>query len=142
ATARDPEHALPGRGARPGRGSRLAARGRAERDRRTRRRPLRGRGVVRGYRAPVSAIYGLVRLDDRAVEADELETMRRPMSYWGPDGGGIWRDGGAGLGQLVAVRTPEDEHEGGPLQLPSGTAVTAAGRLDNRQQLCRDLGVP
>jgi asparagine synthase (glutamine-hydrolysing) len=90
----------------------------------------------------VSAIYGLVRLDGRAVEAGELETMCRPMSYWGPDGGGTWRDGGAGLGQLVAVRTPEDEHEAGPLQLPSGTAVTTAGRLDNRQELCRDLGVP
>lgn len=90
----------------------------------------------------MSAIYGLVRLDGRPVEADELETMRRPMAYWGPDGGGIWREGGAGLGQLVAFRTPEDEHEGGPLRLTSGTVVTPAGRLDNRRELCRELGVP
>jgi asparagine synthase (glutamine-hydrolysing) len=90
----------------------------------------------------MSAIYGLVRLDGRPVEADELEIMRRPMAYWGPDGGGTWREGGAGVGQLVAIRTPEDEHEGGPLRLTSGTVVTPAGRLDNRQELLRELGVP
>lgn len=90
----------------------------------------------------MSAIYGLVRLDGAPVEADELETMRRPMAYWGPDGGGTWREGGAGLGQLVAFRTPEDEHEGGPLRLTSGTVVTPAGRLDNREELCRELAVP
>jgi asparagine synthase (glutamine-hydrolysing) len=90
----------------------------------------------------MSAIYGLVRLDGRPVEAAELETMRRPMAYWGPDGGGTWREGGAGFGQLVALRTPEDEHESGPLRLASGTVVTPAGRLDERDELCRRLGVP
>jgi asparagine synthase (glutamine-hydrolysing) len=89
----------------------------------------------------VSAIYGLVRLDGRAVEAEELETMRRPMAYWGPDGGGIWRESGAGLGQLVAHRTPEDEHEAGPLRLASGVVVASAGRLDNRDELCAELGL-
>src|SRR5437763_359193 len=47
----------------------------------------------------------------------------------------------ADFGQLVAVRTPEDDHESGPLRLPSGTVVTPAGRLDNRQELYRELGV-
>jgi asparagine synthase (glutamine-hydrolysing) len=89
----------------------------------------------------VSAIYGLVRLDGRPVEAAELDAMRSPMEYWGPDGGGAWRDGGAGLGQLVALRTPEDEHEDGPVVLPSGTVVAPAGRIDNRDELCRELGV-
>ena len=90
----------------------------------------------------MSAIYGLVRLDGRLVEAGELETMRRPMAFWGPDGGGTWHEGGAGLGQLVALRTPEDEHEAGPLRLASGTVVSPAGRLDNRDELCAELGVP
>jgi asparagine synthase (glutamine-hydrolysing) len=90
----------------------------------------------------MSAIYGLVRLDGRPVEAGELETMRGPMAYWGPDGGGVWREGGAGLGQLVAFRTPADEHETGPLRLPSGTIVSPAGRLDYRDELCAELGVP
>jgi asparagine synthase (glutamine-hydrolysing) len=90
----------------------------------------------------MSAIYGIVRLDGGRVEAHELETMRRPMEYWGPDRGGAWRDGGAGVGQLVAFRTPEDEYESGPVRLASGTIVTPAGRLDNREELCRRLGVP
>jgi asparagine synthase (glutamine-hydrolysing) len=90
----------------------------------------------------MSAIYGLVRLDGRPVEAAELERMRRPMAYWGPDGGGTWREGGAGLGQLVAFRAQEDEHESGPLRLANGTVVTPAARLDNREELLRELGVP
>jgi asparagine synthase (glutamine-hydrolysing) len=90
----------------------------------------------------MSAIYGVVGLGVRPVEAGELDRMRAPMAHWGPDAGGTWREGAAGLGQLVAVRTAEDEHEDGPLQLPSGTVVTVAGRLDNRDELCRDLGVP
>lgn len=90
----------------------------------------------------MSAIYGLVRLDGRAVDVAELDAMRRPMAYWGPDGGGTWREGGAGFGQLVAVRTPEDRHEDGPIELPNRTVVTPAGRLDNRDELLRELGVP
>jgi asparagine synthase (glutamine-hydrolysing) len=90
----------------------------------------------------LSAVYGLVRLDGREVAPAELEAMRRPMAYWGPDGGGTWCEGGAGLGQLVALRTPEDEHEAGPVRLASGTVVTAAARLDNRDELCRELHVP
>ncbi|HEX8744015.1 MAG TPA: asparagine synthase-related protein [Thermoleophilaceae bacterium] len=90
----------------------------------------------------MSAICGLVRLDGPPVEPDALETMRRPMEYWGPDGGGSWREGGAAFGQLVALRTPEDEHEAGPLRLASGTVVTPAARLDNREELCRRLELP
>jgi asparagine synthase (glutamine-hydrolysing) len=90
----------------------------------------------------VSAIYGLVRLDGRTVEAGELDAMREPMAYWGPDGGGTWREGGAGFGQLVALRTPEDSYEDGPVRLANGAVVTPAARLDNRDELLRELGVP
>jgi hypothetical protein len=69
--------------------------------------------------------------------------MREPMRYWGPDGGGVWREGRAGLGQLVAHRTPEDVHERGPVTAAGGTAiVTAAARLDNRDELLKTLDVP
>ncbi|MEA2423542.1 MAG: hypothetical protein QOF55_2641 [Thermoleophilaceae bacterium] len=91
----------------------------------------------------MSAIYGLVRLDGREVTGPELEAMRAPMAYWGPDGGGEWREEGAGLGQLVAHHVPEDVHERGPVTVAGGTAVvTPAGRLDNRDELCLALGVP
>jgi asparagine synthase (glutamine-hydrolysing) len=87
----------------------------------------------------LSAIFGLVRLDGRPVVTQELEAMRRGMAYWGRDGGATWLGQAAGLGQLVARETPEEEQERGPLVLPSGVAVAAAGRVDNREQLCREL---
>ena len=91
----------------------------------------------------MSAIYGLVRLDGRPVTEAELDAMRAPMAFWGEDGGGVWRDAGAGFGQLVARRTPEDAYESGPLVVAGGTAVVVpAGRIDNRDELCRELGVP
>lgn len=89
----------------------------------------------------MSAIYGLVRLDGPNITEDELETMRRPMAYWGADDARAWRDGGAGLGQLVARQTAEDEHERGPVILAGGAVVAVAGRLDNRDELCRELGI-
>lgn len=90
----------------------------------------------------MSAIYGIVRLDGRPVLNEELATMRGPMAYWGPDRGGIWQEAGAGLGQLVAIRTEEDAYEVGPIQLPSGAVVAAAARIDNRDELLRELDVP
>jgi asparagine synthase (glutamine-hydrolysing) len=89
----------------------------------------------------VSAIHGLVRLDG-PVEPRELEAMAAPIRHWGPDGGGVWCEGGAGLGQLVAHRTPEAVHQTGPVAVAGGMAVVAAAaRLDNRDELCRELGL-
>ena len=69
--------------------------------------------------------------------------MRAPMAYWGPDGGGVWREGCAGLGQLVAHHTPEAVHEDGPVVVAGGTIVVSpAGRIDNRDELCVALEVP
>lgn len=91
----------------------------------------------------MSAIYGLVRLDGPDVGESELAAMRAPMEYWGRDGGGAWREGRAGFGQLVARRTAEDEYERGPVLVAEGSVVvTPAGRIDNRDELCVELGVP
>jgi asparagine synthase (glutamine-hydrolysing) len=89
----------------------------------------------------LSGIYGIVRLDGRPIVEEELETMSRPMAYWGPDGRCAWLDRHAGLGQLIARRTAEDEWERGPVVLADGTVVVAAGRIDNRDELCRELAV-
>lgn len=88
----------------------------------------------------MSAIYGLVRLDGGPVGARELAAMAGPMAYWGPDGGGTWSEGSGGLGQLVLATTPEAAHERGPVEVLGGEAVvTAAARLDNREDLCHEL---
>lgn len=91
----------------------------------------------------MGAIYGLIRLDGPAVISHELQDLARPMASWGRDGGGVWCEGGVGLGQLVAHRTPESIHERGPRSVAGGAVVVVAdGRLDNRDELCGLLGVP
>jgi asparagine synthase (glutamine-hydrolysing) len=90
----------------------------------------------------LSAIYGVVRLGGPDVDAADLEAMRAPMAYWGPDGGGTWREGCAGLGQLVAHLTAEDHYEQGPIVVADGAIVVCpAGRLDNRAELSSELGL-
>lgn len=90
----------------------------------------------------MSAIFGLVHLDDSPVHAEELAAMQLAMKEWGPDGGGTWREGAAGLGSLILFDTPEAVHEMQPLESPQGFILTAETRLDNRDDLCSDLGVP
>jgi asparagine synthase (glutamine-hydrolysing) len=90
----------------------------------------------------VSAIYGLLRLDGAPVDDQDLATMAEAMAHWGPDGGGVWSDGPAGLGQLVLATAREAVHEAGPIAVAGGAAiVTAAARLDNHGDLCGELGL-
>jgi asparagine synthase (glutamine-hydrolysing) len=91
----------------------------------------------------VSAIFGLVYLDGRPVPASALETMRARLAHWGPDGGGIWLGESAGLGQVLLRSTPEACHETMPLwDDDKQTVLVATARLDNRDELFDDLGIP
>jgi len=89
----------------------------------------------------VSAIFGLVHLDGRPVAPDALDEVDAALSAWGPDGRGHWRDGPAALGHRRLAVTPESAHERMPI-VEGDLAVTAAARLDNRDELCGQLGVP
>jgi asparagine synthase (glutamine-hydrolysing) len=91
----------------------------------------------------VSAIFGLVYLDGRPVEPAALESMRARLAHWGPDRGEVWCQGSAGLGQVLLHSTPEARHETMPLwDDERHTVLVAAARLDNRDELCDDLGIP
>ena len=91
----------------------------------------------------MSGIFGLIHFDDRPIQPDALRAMRDAMAYWGPDGGGLWHEGGAGLGQLLLYNTPESLHETMPLVGGGGNLVLVAGaRLDNREELCDLFGIP
>jgi asparagine synthase (glutamine-hydrolysing) len=87
----------------------------------------------------LSAIYGLLWHDGREVETAALDAMADAMRYWGPDGGGSWRGGPAGMGQLVLHTTPEARLETGPIYGPQ--VLVAAARLDNREELLAALGL-
>lgn len=88
----------------------------------------------------MDGIYGIFQRDGAPVSPVALDTMRVAMSYWGRDGGDQWHNGPAGLGQLRTFTTPESPFENLP-RLQNGLAFTAAGRVDNRDELIRKLGL-
>jgi len=91
----------------------------------------------------LSAIFGLIYLDGRPVPPAALESMRARLAHWGPDGGGTWLGESAALGQVLLRSTPEACHEIMPLWDEEGqTVLVASARLDNREELCADLGIP
>jgi asparagine synthase (glutamine-hydrolysing) len=90
----------------------------------------------------VSAIYGVVSRDDPHVGRACLSVMARALADFGRDGFGEWAEGGAGLGQARRFTTPEGRFEAMPVvDRLEGFAFTAAARLDNRDELIRELGV-
>ncbi|NND03355.1 MAG: hypothetical protein HKN91_11265 [Acidimicrobiia bacterium] len=91
----------------------------------------------------MSAIFGIVNLDGSPVPSAHLEAMKHAMASWGPDGATTWSEGPVGLGQLLMYNTPESLNESLPLSNAGGDVVlTAAARIDNRQDLFRQLDLP
>jgi asparagine synthase (glutamine-hydrolysing) len=90
----------------------------------------------------MSGIFGIVHLDGSPVPEEELHAMRSAMLEWGVDASGVWREGSAGLGSLVSFDTPEAVYEQVPLRSDRGFVLAAEARLDNREELCGDFGIP
>jgi asparagine synthase (glutamine-hydrolysing) len=90
----------------------------------------------------VSGILGIWNLNGKPIESWQTESMRNAMAYWGPDGIRLWHGGEAGLGQFILFNTPEAVRENLPRWLPEpGIAFTAEARIDNREELCNQLGI-
>ena len=69
--------------------------------------------------------------------------MQQALAYWGGDGGGVWRQGNVGLGCNIRQITPESRYETFPVTGAVGNLrLAGTGRLDNREDLCRTLGIP
>ncbi|MBI4869770.1 MAG: asparagine synthetase B [Candidatus Wallbacteria bacterium] len=69
--------------------------------------------------------------------------MLAASKHWGPDGFSIWSQGPAALGHLLRVDTPQAALERLPaFDARADLAFTAAARLDNREELARQLEVP
>ncbi len=83
----------------------------------------------------MSAIFGVLNLDDRPVGPEELSLMSGALQADGPEGGDIWLQGVVGLGQRLMRFTPEDYFERQPLSGCGGTVVLVTdARIDNRPQ--------
>jgi len=91
----------------------------------------------------VSAIFGLVAVHGDGIPRLALEAMRSALADHGGDGSDTWALGGAGLGQQLKLVTPEDLFERQPLVSHDGLrALVSDGRIDNRPELSRELGLP
>lgn len=91
----------------------------------------------------MSAIFGLVAVHGDRLPGPALEAMRSALADHGGDGGDTWALGGAALGQQLKLATPEDRFERQPLVSQDGLRVLVSdGRIDNRPELSRALGLP
>ena len=90
----------------------------------------------------MSLIFGILRLDYRTLEANDLSLMQQAMADFGVDDSGLWTDTTIGLAHLMVYNTPESLSETLPLKSQSEDLVlTVAGRLDNREQLSEALEI-
>lgn len=90
----------------------------------------------------MSAIIGLINLNNQPVDRVYLERMRTALAAHTTDGGGMWLQGCVGLGQGLICFTPEDRLERQPLISRDGQRMlVCTARLDNRPELMRDLDI-
>lgn len=87
----------------------------------------------------MSAIFGVICWDGEIVVAEPLQRMDRALARHG-EGGRLWRQANAGMGQRLARVTPEDRVDRQPLTSPDGRFVLVSdGRIDNRSELIAAL---
>src|SRR5271154_2223252 len=93
----------------------------------------------------MSGIFGIVERDGAPLSPSTLDRMRASMAGWAPDGGALWHDAQAGLGQARLFSTAESHHDRLPRRdVVSDISFTAAARVDNRAELGRllDISLP
>lgn len=90
----------------------------------------------------MSGIVGLFRRNGAPVEQASLDRMVEAVRHRGPDRQGVWCAGTAGLAHAMLWTTPESLREILPrAERHSGRAITADARIDNREDLIRELGM-
>ena len=90
----------------------------------------------------MSGICGIINLDGKPVALETLEAMMAALAHRGIDGSGTWREGPTALGHQMLHLTPESLSEELPFSEPEARlAITADARLDNREELFRQLEI-
>ncbi len=91
----------------------------------------------------MSAIFGIINLDNQPVNPNNLKLMLKSVVCCVPDASGTWIEGPVGLGHFMLFNTPESLHEVLPFQSKlGGLVLTADSRLDNRDELFSKLRIP
>src|SRR5882724_1788890 len=87
----------------------------------------------------MSAQAGIWNLDGRPVDLVLLGQLSSAIEQLGPDGGDAYADGAVGMVYRAFHTTPESRLEHQPYRSARGNVITWDGRLDNRNELRREL---
>lgn len=90
----------------------------------------------------MSPQFGIWNFDDRPVEARSLQEANNLLAPHGPDGQNTYAKGSIGISYSSFNTTKESHHELQPHETPSRHVITWDGRLDNREELAKDLASP
>src|SRR5580765_1239358 len=90
----------------------------------------------------MSGLAGVWNLDGRPVARDLITSLGASVAHRGGDDAGVWCADGVGLASRVRRIAPESARERQPVVDRSGTALVFDGRLDNRDELLRQLRTP
>lgn len=88
----------------------------------------------------MSAIVGIFYRNGQTVDLGMIKTINNKLSHRGPDGSNVWCDNSVALGHQMLFTTPESLNETLPFEY-NGLVITADARIDNRQELLRELNL-
>ena len=88
----------------------------------------------------MSAIAGLINWNG-APAGPAVQSAILALSAHGRDAQGFWEEGSAALGWCQTILHEEDYHDTQPLAGRSGIRLVFDGRIDNRSDLARQLGL-
>ena len=90
----------------------------------------------------MTAIAGIWNFEGRPDAADLCARMLSAQRIYGPDDVAQWSGGNIALGRRLMHILPEDKFDAQPLVGGGGRYILVADiRLDNREELARDLGI-
>jgi asparagine synthase (glutamine-hydrolysing) len=90
----------------------------------------------------MSAIGGFWRFSGPADAPERCRNILAAQQIYAPDAPAFWSDGDLSLGRRLLQILPEDRFDRGPVQRTGGRwTLVADARLDNRDELARQLGV-
>jgi asparagine synthase (glutamine-hydrolysing) len=89
------------------------------------------------YTPPVAGIFGVVRFDEAPLDRTLVARMSAALAHRGPDA--LTCDGNTALGCRASVTTPGFHADGQPVCRANGIMLVFDGRLDNRDDLTRQL---
>lgn len=90
----------------------------------------------------MTAIAGIIRLDQQPVDSALIELLQGVLAPYGPDDQHHWQYRGVCLLRTLLRSTPEDILDRQPVMGDSGGCVVVFdGRVDNRHELAQELGL-